>query len=179
MAMAAGWAHLIPGVLVAREKDGMRRFKIKKIRAFDRKGKSIAGTIELVHSDYWLDMNEGPGKLYLFALTRRGRLLERADSLQLEVVSASNDRTPRNMQVKVLYADIFDLDNVNSGDYWDDVPESLRFDIQDKLADELMSRAQPEIRTSLFQTRHERYPFEGVTFAVSGLEELEVLFAPE
>ena len=42
-----------------------------------------------------------------------------------------------------------------------------------------MSRAQPEIRISLFQTKRELYPFEGVTFAVSELDELEALFPSE
>ena len=157
----------------------MRRFKVKKIRAYDGKGKKIAGTIELMHSDYWLDSGEGSGKLHLFALGRRGRELEQADALRLSVESRSDERTPHEVRVKVLYADIFGVEQVTSGDYWDDVPETLREDLQDKLADELMARAQPEIRTSLFQSRRERYPYQGVVFTVSGLEELEALFAGE
>ena len=157
----------------------MRKFKINKIRAFDGKGKPIAGTIELAHSDYILDLVEGPGKLHLFALARRSQLLEQAESLRLVVEPASDYRTPRDVRVKALYTDTFGLDRVSSGDYWNDVPEPLRFDIQDKLADELMDRAQPEIRVSLFQTRHERYPYQGVAFTVSELDELEALFPPE
>ena len=155
----------------------MRRFKIKKIRAFDEKGKPIAGTIELAHSDYSLDSGEGPGKLHLFALARRGRSLEQAKSLRLEVIPVSDTPYPKVVQVKVLYADIFGLERVSSGGYWDEVPESLRYDIQDTLADKLMDRAKPE--PSLFQIHREPYPYQGVAFAVSGLDELEALFPPE
>ena len=34
---------------------GMRQFEVKEINAVDGKGKTIAGTIEPVHSGYWLD----------------------------------------------------------------------------------------------------------------------------
>ena len=33
----------------------MRQFEVKEINAVDGKGKTIAGTIEPVHSGYWLD----------------------------------------------------------------------------------------------------------------------------
>ena len=85
------------------------------------------------------------------------------------------------MRVKVLYAHTFGLENVANGDYWNDVPEFLRFDIQDRLADQLMDRAQPEnigILTSIAAIQRERHPYQGVVFAVSGLDELEALFPP-
>ena len=157
----------------------MRQFTVKEIYALDRKGKHIGGIIEPVHPDYLLDSDEGPGKAYLFALARRSRELERADSLSLVVTSGSGDRAPQYVRVKVLDINTFDLDRVSSGDYWNEIPELQRFRVQAKLSEELMSRAQPEIRTSLFQTRNERYPFEGVAFAVTELDELEGLFPPE
>ena len=157
----------------------MGKFTIKEIYALDKKGKHIGGIIEPLHPDYWLDSEKGPGKAYLFALARRSRELERADSLRLVVTPDPDGKTSRNVRVKVLYTDTFDIDRVSSGDYWDELPEMQRFRIQAKMAEELMARAQPEIRTSLFQTRYERYPFEGVTFAVSGLDELEALFPPD
>ena len=157
--------------------NSMRQFKINKIHALDRKGRAIAGTIELVHSGYWLDTQVEEGKMHLFALARRGRALEQAKTLCLDV-SRGDDRLPdKEMRLKVLYVHIFDVDDVSSGDYWDDVPESLRWDIQDKLADELMERARSE--PSLFRFRWDPYPYQGVTFAVSGLDEIEALFPPE
>lgn len=168
--------------LATGENDGMRRFKIKKIRAYNKKGKKIAGTIEPVHSDYWLDSGEGQGKMHLFALARQGRVLEQAHSLRLEVAAETDDGEvwkEEDVSVKVLFTDIFGPEQVTSGDYWDEVPERLRDDIQDKLADELMERAKPEIRVSLFQNQRELYPYQGVTFAVSGLGELEALFPAE
>ena len=157
----------------------MQRFTIKEIYALDKKGKHIGGIIEPVPPDYWLDSAEGPGKAYFFALARRSRELERADSLRLVVTPGVGNGTSSNVRVKVLYTDTFDLDRVSSGEYWDEIPEIQRFRLQAKLSEELMSRAQPEIRTSLFQTRRELYPFEGVTFAVSELDELEALFPSE
>lgn len=157
----------------------MGKFTIKEIYALDKKGKHIGGIIEPLHPDHWLDSEKGPGKAYLFALARRGRELERANSLRLVVTPVSGGQASRNVRVKVLYTDTFGIDYVSSGDYWDELPEMQRFRIQAKMSEELMARAQPEIRTSLFQTRHERYPFEGVAFAVSELDELEALFPPE
>ena len=155
----------------------MRRFTIREIYALDKKGKNIGGIIEPVHPEYWLDSEEGLGKAYLFALARRSRELEHADSLRLVVSPGPDDDPQREVGVKVLFTDTFGLDRVSSGDYWDEIPELQRFRVQAKLSEELMRRAQPEIRTSLFQTRHERYPFEGVAFAVSELDELEALFS--
>lgn len=147
----------------------MRQFTVKEIQAFDGKGKFIAGTIEPVHPSYWLDSDGGEGKMYLFALARRGRALKRADSLRLVVQpEAANSATQQDVRVKVLYADSFGVEQVSDGDYWDDVPERLRFKIQNALADELMERAKP----TLFQ-------YQGVAFAVSGLDDLEALFPPE
>ena len=150
------------------ENGGMQQFKVKKIHALDGKGRAIAGTIEPVHPSYWLEQNGGESKMYLFALARRGRALKRADSLHLVVEPESSDSTPRDVRVKVLDADNFGVEKVSNGEYWDDVPEPLRFSIQDALADELMARASP----SLFQ-------YQGVAFTVSGLDELEALFPPE
>ena len=152
----------------------MRRFKINKIHALDGKGRTIAGTIEPAHSDYSLDSEEGNGKAYLFALARKGQSLERAESLLLEVQPASDSFESSEVQVKVLYIDIFGLDRVSSGEYWDELPQIQRFRIQDKLADEIMERAKP-----LFPFQREAHPYQGVTFAVSGLDELESLFPPE
>ena len=160
----------------------MRRFKIEKIRAYDSKGKRIAGTIEPVHTEYHLDSSKGQNKLYLFALARQGRALEKAYSLRLDVTPATDDgeiRNPEEVAAKVLFVDVFGAEQVTGGDYWDEMPERLRDDIQDRLADELMERARPEIRVSLFQNQRELYPYQGVTFAVSGLDELEALFPPE
>lgn len=157
----------------------MRQFAIKEIYALDKKGNHIGGIIEPVYPDYWLDSEGGHGKAYLFALARRSRELERADSLRLIVAPGYEGQAQKDVRVKVLYTDTFDLDRVSRGDYWDEIPELQRFRIQAKLSEELMSRAQPEIRTSLFQTRRELYPFEGVTFAVSELDELEALFPDE
>ena len=181
------WRHrrakLIPlqAYPVAGEDDGMRKFTIRKIKAYDSKGKRIVGTIEPVHTDYWLDL-EGTGKMHLFALARQGRSLEKAYSLNLEVASSTGDKVVwqrEDVSVKVLFTDVFGVEQVTEGDYWDTLPESLRDDIQDKLADELMGRAQPELRGSLFKTWQEPYPYQGVTFAVSELDELEALFPPE
>ena len=160
----------------------MRRFSVRKINALNSRGKSIPGTIEPVHSDFWLDLPEGESKLHLFALSRRGQALEQAKTLRLVVEPSNSDRRTKVVQVKVLYAHTFGLENVANGDYWDDVPESLRFDIQDRLADELMDRAQPEnvgVFTSIGAIQRERHPYQGVVFAVSGLDELEALFPPE
>ena len=154
----------------------MRRFKINKINALDSKGKSIAGTIQPVHSDYWLD-SEAQGKLHLFGLARRGRSLEQAKSLRLEIIPASVNPYPQGVRVKVLHADSFGLEEVSRGDYWDEVPEQVRYDIQNTLADELMDRAKSE--PSLFQFQREPYPYQGVAFVVSELEELAALFPPE
>ena len=152
----------------------MRMFRINRIRALDGKGKTIAGTIEPVDSNYLLNSGEGRGKGYLFALARRGQPLERAERLLLEVQGVSAGTETNEVQVKVLYTDIFGLDRVVSGDYWDEVPELQRFRIQNKLADEIMERAKP-----LFPFQREPYPYQGVTFAVSELEELDALFPPE
>ena len=161
------------------EDDGVRKFAIRKIKAYDSKGKRIAGTIEPMHTDYWLD-SEGTGKLHLFALARQGRSLEKAHSLDLEVVPAIGERDSwADVSVKVLFTDIFGVEQVADGDYWDELPVRLRDEIQDKLADELMDRAQPEIRVSLFKQWQEPYPYQGVTFAVSELDELEALFPSE
>ena len=160
----------------------MRRFSIRKINALNNRGKSIPGTIKPVHSDFWLDLPEGEGKLHLFALSRRGQALERAKTLRLEVEPARSDRRAIVVWVKVLYAHTFGLENVSDGDYWDDVPESLRFDIQDRLADELMNRAPPEnvaLPISIGAFQRERHPYQGVVFAVSELEDLEALFPTE
>ena len=160
----------------------MRSFTIKKIRAYDSSGNRIAGTIEPVHTDYWLNSDEEPGKLPLFALTRQGRALEKAHSLLLDVASATgegNGWSREDVHVRVLLTDVFGVEQVTRGDYWDDLPERLRDDLQDKMADELMDRAQPEIRATLFQSRQERYPYHGVAFVVSELDELEALFPPE
>lgn len=152
----------------------MRQFTIKEIYALDGKGKAIADTIEPVHPAYCLDIAEGPGKAYLFALTRRGRAVERADSLRLVVAPALDDTDTRNVRVKVLFTDTFDVERVSSGDYWDDIPELQRFRIQAKLADQIMDRAKP-----LFPFQREAHPYQGVAFAVSGLDEIEALFPPE
>ena len=157
----------------------MRKFTIRKIKAYDAKGKRIAGTIEPVRTDYWLGL-EGTGKMHLFALARQGRSLEKAYSLNLEVAPvAANEVVWEDVSVKVLFTDIFGAEQVTQGDYWDDLPVSLRDDIQDKLADELMARAQPQLRGALFKTWQEPYPYQGVAFAVSELDELEALFPPE
>ena len=159
-----------------------RNFSIQKINALNEKGKAIPGTIEPVHTDYWLDSPEEEGKLYLFALSRRGRALERAGALRLVVDTMNGDRNTSTVRVKVLYADTFGVENVADGDYWDEIPESLRFDIQDELADQLMARAQPEkvsFLSAFSSPERERYPYQGVTFVVSELEELEALFPPE
>ena len=115
----------------------------------------------------------------MFGLSRRGQALERAKTLRLEVESATSDRRTNVVRVKVLYAHTFGLENVANGDYWDDVPESLRFDIQDRLADELMDRAPPEKVAPMAAFQRERYPYQGVMFAVSELKELEALFPSE
>ena len=159
----------------------MRRFSISKINALNSRGRSIPGTIEPVHSDFWLDLPEGESKLHLFALSRRGQALEQAKTLRLVVEPSNSDRRTSVVRVKVSYAHIFGLENVANGDYWNDVPEFLRFDIQDRLADELMDRAQPEnigILTSIAAIQRERHPYQGVVFAGSGLDELEALFPP-
>jgi hypothetical protein len=154
--------------------DSMRQFKINKIHVLDGKGRSIAGTIELVHTGYWLDSDVGEGKMHLFALGRRGRALEQAKTLCLDV-ARDDDRLPdKETRLKVLNVHIFGVDDVSSGDYWDDVPESLRWDIQDKLADELMDRAKSG--PSFFQFRQGPYPYQGVAFTVSELDGLETLF---
>ena len=152
----------------------MRQFTVKEIYALDGKGKTIADMIEPVHPTYCLDLGENPGKTYLFALSRRGRDLEQADSLRLVVTPDSNDSEQKNVRVNVLFTDTFNLERVSSGDYWDDIPELQRFRIQAKLADEIMERAKP-----LFPFQREAHPYQGVTFAVTGLEELETLFPPE
>lgn len=160
----------------------MRNFTIKKIRAYDAKGKRIAGTIEPVHTGYRLNPGEGQRKLHLFALSRQGRALEKAYSLLLDVASASDgkeDWSQEDVPVKVLLTDVFGVEQVTTGDYWDELPERLRDDIQDKLADELMARAYPEIKAPLFQIWQGRYPYQGVAFVVSGLDELEALFPDE
>lgn len=148
----------------------MRQFTIEEIYALDGKGKTIADMIEPVHPAYCLDLGEGPGKAYLFALSRRGR----ADSLRLVVTPDLDNTEPRNVRVKVLFTDTFDVERVSSGDYWDDIPELQRFRIQAKLADEIMGRAKP-----LFPFQRETHPYQGVTFVVSGLDELEALFLSE
>ena len=158
------------------------RFSIQKINALNDKGKLIPGTIEPIHTEYRLDLPEEESKLYLFALSRRGRALERAKTLRLVVNSLNGERNTSTVRVKVLYADSFGLDNVADGDYWNEIPESLRFDIQDELADQLMARAQPEkigFFPVLSSPERERHPYQGVTFAVSELDELEALFPPE
>ena len=146
----------------------MRQFRVKEIHALDGKGRAIAGTIEPVHPSYWLEQNGGESKMYLFALARRGRALKRADSLLPVVEPESPNPAPRDVRVKVLEADNFSVEKVSNGGYWDDVPERLRFSIQDALAGELMEPAKP----SLFQ-------YEGVAFTVSELDELQTLFPPE
>ena len=167
--------------LTTGEDEGMRRrFSIRKINALNDKGRLIPGTIEPVHRDYWLDLPEGESKLHLFGLSRRGRELEQAKTLRL-VVGPSNSEGSA-VRVKVLYARTFGLENVADGDYWDEIPESLRFDIQDKLADQLMARAQPEkvgVFQLISQPERERHPYQGVAFVVSGLDELEALFPEE
>ena len=107
----------------------MQRFTIKEIYALDKKGKHIGGIIEPVYPDYWLDSSEEePGKAYFFALARRSRELERADSLRLVVTPGiGNEISSSNVRVKVLYTDTFDLDRVSSGEYWDEIPEIQRF----------------------------------------------------
>ena len=152
----------------------MRQFTIKEIYALDGKGKAIADIIKPVHPAYCLDIAEGLGKAYLFALTRWGRDLERADSLRLVVAPDLDDAETRNVRVKVLFTDTFDVERVSSGDYWDDIPELQRFRIQAKLADEIMDRAKP-----LFPFQREAHPYQGVAFAVSELDELEALFPHE
>jgi hypothetical protein len=161
----------------------MRRFSKKKVNALDSKGKSISGTIKPVHTDFWLDLpeEEREGKLHLFALARRGQALEQAKTLRLVVEPSTADRRTSTVRVNVLYAHTFGLEDVSNGDYWDDVPESLRFDIQDMLADALMDRAKPE-NIGLFnplQRERERFPYRGAVFSVSGLEGLEALFQEE
>ncbi len=155
----------------------MRQFKVEEINAVDAKGKTIAGTIEPVPFGYWLDSEKGTGKAYLFGLTRHGRALARADRLHLVVTPSSGVPAPQDVQVKVLFTDIFDVERVSRGDYWDDMPQRYRFRAQHKLADELMDRAGPGGAISLVQ--RELYPYSGVTFAVSELDELEALFPPE
>lgn len=157
----------------------MRQFRIGRINAFDGKGKAIPGTIKPVHPDYQLESSETQGKLHLFALARRGRKLEQAKSLRLVVTPNTGSPWPAEVRVRVLHADSFGLDQVSSGDYWDDVPESLRLDIQDALADELMNRAKVGIVESIFEAAREPYPYQGVVFIVSELDELEALFPPE
>lgn len=182
------WRRLRAGRIPVRahpttgEDNDMRRFKIEKIRAYDRKGKRIAGTIEPVHTEYRLDSCEEQGKLYLFALARQGRALEQADSLRLDVTPATDGGergNPADVPVKVLFADVFGAEQVTGGDYWNEMPERLRDDIQDRLADALMERARPELRVSLFQNQRELYPYHGVAFAVTELDELTALFPPE
>ena len=158
----------------------MRRFSIRKINALNSRGKSIPGTIKPVHTDFWLDnLPEGEGKLHLFGLARQGQALEQAKTLRLVVEPSNADRRTSIVRVKVLHAHTFGLENVSNGDYWDDVPESLRFDMQDKLADQLMARAQPESISIFTPLQRERYPYQGVVFMVAELDELEALFPPE
>ena len=159
----------------------MRRFSIRKINALNSRGRSIPGTIKPIHTDFWLDLPEGESKMHLFALSRRGQALQQAQTLRLVVEPSTADRQDSTVRVKVLYAHTFGLENVSNGDYWDDIPESLRFDIQDRLADELMNQAPPENISFLnpLQRERERYPYQGVVFAVSELDELEALFPPE
>lgn len=157
-----------------------RRFSVQRINAINDKGKAISGTIEPVRTDYWLDSQEEKGKLYLFALSRRGQALERAGALRLVVDTSNGDQNTSTVRVKVLFAHTFGVENVADGDYWDDIPESLRFDIQDELADRLMARAQPEkvsFFTAFSSAERERYPYRGVAFIVSELDELEALFS--
>ena len=152
----------------------MRQFEVKEIYALDAKGKAVAGTIEPVHSGYWLDSDDGPGKAYLFGLVRRGRDVERAELLDLVVASSASIPEPKRVRVKVLYTDVFSVEQTSRGDYWDEVPEYHRFRIQNKIADELMDRAPP-----LFPFQRERHPYQGVAFAVTGLDGLDALFPPE
>ena len=152
----------------------MRQFDVKEIYALDGKGKAVAGTIEPVHSGYWLDSDDGPGKAYLFGLTRQGRALAQADRLHLVVTPSGEVALQRDVMVKVLFTDVFGVERVSRGDYWDDLPELHRFRAQNKLADELMDRAPP-----LFPFQRERHPYQGVAFAVTGLDGLDALFPPE
>ena len=157
----------------------MRQFDVKEINAVDGKGKTIVGTIEPVHSGYWLESDNGPGKAYLFGLTRQGRSLARADRLHLVVTPSGGVSFQREVQVqvKVLFIDVFDVVRVSRGDYWDDMPERYRFRAQNKLADKLMDRAGPGGTIPLIQW--ERFPYVGVTFAVTELDGLDALFPPE
>ena len=132
-----------------------------------------------MHTGYWLDLPEGESKLHLFALTRRGKELAQAKTLRLVVEPDAENGPGSAVEVEVLYAHTFGLENLADGDYWDEVPEPLRFDMQDRMADELMDRADP-IPAGLFSALpRRRYPYQGVAFAVSGLDQLAALFPPE
>ena len=157
----------------------MRRLAVKKIYALRGNGKHIAGTIEPMHPGYWLDLPDGESKLHLFALTRRGKEMAQAKTLRLVVGPAAENGPGSAVEVEVLYAHTFGVEDLPEGDYWDELPESLRFDVQTRLADELMDRADP-IPATLFSTLgRRRYPYQGVAFAVSGLDQLAALFPPE
>ena len=157
----------------------MRSIAIRKINALNSRGKSIPGTIEPMHTGYWLDLPEGESKLHLFALTRRGKEMAQAKTLRLVVEPAAENAPGSAVEVEVLYAHTFGVEDLPEGDYWDELPESLRLDMQDRMADELMDRADP-IPATLFSTLgRRRYPYRGVAFAVSGLDQLAALFPPE
>ena len=157
----------------------MRRFAVKKIYALNNRGRHIAGTIEPVHPGYWLDLPDGESKLHLFALTRRGKEQAQAKTLRLVVEPAAENGQENFVEVEVLYAHTFGVEDLPEGDYWDELPESLRLAMQDRMADELMERAAP-IPATLFSTLgRQRYPYRGVAFAVSGLDQLAALFPPE
>ena len=157
----------------------MQRFAVRKIYALNSKGKVIpAGTIRPVRQEYRLDSPESESKMHLFAIARQGKSLEQAKTLQLEVEPERAIR-PQTVGVEVLYAHTFELENLADGDYWDEVPQSLRFEVQTRLADELMDLADPEPPGLFSMPPRRRYPYQGVAFAVSGLDQLAALFPPE
>ena len=157
----------------------MQRFAVKKIYALNGKGKVIPGTIHPIHEEYRLDSPEGESKMHLFGVARQGKSLEQTKALHLEVLLEQGRPAMHNIGVKVLYAHTFGLENLTDGDYWDEVPTPLRFHMQNRLADELMELADPDPPGLLSAIPRRRYPYQGVAFAVSGLDQLAALFPPE
>ena len=160
----------------------MRWFNIRGIYALDGKGKHIAGTIEPVHSGYWPHPETVQDAAYIFALARRGRFLQlntKSLFLAVAVGPESPEQKLETVRVKVAHTHAFGLDKLFCGDYWKQVPELQRIQIQNKIAYELMSRAKPVMIKDGIPYMRDAYPYSGIAFAVSGLDELEALFPPE
>ena len=91
----------------------------------------------------------------------------------------SHEQKLETVRVKVAHTHAFGLDKLFCGDYWKQVPELQRIQIQNKIAYELMSRAKPVMIKDGIPYMRDTYPYSGIAFAVSGLYELEALFPPE